>query len=47
MLQTVYQAPLFALFLLASALLAGLVARFFADPINARLRRRLASNSSV
>lgn len=39
-----YKLPLFAVFLLLSALLAGGVARYFADPINARLRRILKSD---
>jgi peptidoglycan/LPS O-acetylase OafA/YrhL len=34
--------PLFALFLAVSCLLAAIVARYFADPLNLRLRRRLA-----
>jgi peptidoglycan/LPS O-acetylase OafA/YrhL len=36
--------PLFIGFLAVSALLAGLVARYFADPLNARLRRSLAGS---
>jgi peptidoglycan/LPS O-acetylase OafA/YrhL len=39
-----YKLPLFVLFLAASALLAGLVARYFADPVNARLRTHLAQD---
>jgi peptidoglycan/LPS O-acetylase OafA/YrhL len=34
-----YKLPYFALFLLSSALVAGAAARFFAEPINAGLRR--------
>jgi hypothetical protein len=37
--------PLFALFLGLSGLLAGIVARYFADPVNARLRRNLAGGA--
>jgi peptidoglycan/LPS O-acetylase OafA/YrhL len=37
-----FKLPLLLLFLLASGLLAGAVARYFADPVNARLRMRLA-----
>jgi peptidoglycan/LPS O-acetylase OafA/YrhL len=37
-----YKLPLLALFLLASGLLAGAAARYFADPVNARLRMGLA-----
>ncbi|HEX3396065.1 MAG TPA: acyltransferase [Steroidobacteraceae bacterium] len=36
--------PLFVAFLSLSGLLAGVVARYFADPLNARLRRCLASD---
>jgi peptidoglycan/LPS O-acetylase OafA/YrhL len=36
-----YKLPLFIVFLALSALLAGAVARYFADPVNARLRRYL------
>jgi peptidoglycan/LPS O-acetylase OafA/YrhL len=38
--------PLFALFLALSCLLAAVVARYFADPLNARLRRYLAGSST-
>jgi peptidoglycan/LPS O-acetylase OafA/YrhL len=37
--------PLFLLFVLLSGLIAGVVARYFADPLNARLRRRLARSA--
>jgi peptidoglycan/LPS O-acetylase OafA/YrhL len=37
--------PLFALFLALSGLFAGFVARYFADPVNARLRRILAGGA--
>jgi peptidoglycan/LPS O-acetylase OafA/YrhL len=36
--------PLFLAFLALSGAIAGLVARYFADPLNARLRNRLAGN---
>ena len=36
-----YKLPLFIVFLVLSALLAGMVARYFADPANARLREHL------
>jgi peptidoglycan/LPS O-acetylase OafA/YrhL len=36
-----YKLPLFIAFLALSALLAGLLARYFADPVNARLRKYL------
>jgi peptidoglycan/LPS O-acetylase OafA/YrhL len=39
-----YKLPLFVLFLAGSALSAALVARCFADPVNARLRARLAES---
>jgi peptidoglycan/LPS O-acetylase OafA/YrhL len=39
--------PLFIVFLGLSGLLAALVARYFADPVNARLRRYLAGNRRV
>lgn len=41
----VYKLPLFVLFLAGSALLAATVARCFADPMNARLRARLAGGA--
>jgi peptidoglycan/LPS O-acetylase OafA/YrhL len=47
LLQHAYKVPLLVLFLLASGLLARIVARFFADPVNARLRTRLASDSTL
>jgi hypothetical protein len=37
--------PLFVFFLGVSGLLAGIVARFFAGPLNARLRRYLAGDA--
>jgi peptidoglycan/LPS O-acetylase OafA/YrhL len=40
-----WKLPLFVLFVLLSGLLAELVARSFADPLNARLRRRLAGDA--
>jgi peptidoglycan/LPS O-acetylase OafA/YrhL len=39
-----YKLPLFIVFLALSALLAGVVARYFADPVNARLRTFLKGN---
>jgi hypothetical protein len=33
-----YKLPLLALFLAVSAIVAGLVARFYSEPVNARLR---------
>jgi peptidoglycan/LPS O-acetylase OafA/YrhL len=36
--------PLFALFLALSCVLAAFVARYFSDPLNLRLRRRLAGS---
>jgi peptidoglycan/LPS O-acetylase OafA/YrhL len=38
-----WKLPLFLLFLLLSGLIAGIVARYFADPLNLRLRRYLAT----
>lgn len=38
--------PLFLLYLAASGLIAGMAARYFADPVNARLRRGLASDTA-
>jgi peptidoglycan/LPS O-acetylase OafA/YrhL len=38
--------PLFALFVALSCLLAAVVARYFADPLNRRLRRYLAGSST-
>jgi peptidoglycan/LPS O-acetylase OafA/YrhL len=38
-----YKLPLLTLFLITSGLLAAIVARYFADPVNARLRMVLAS----
>jgi peptidoglycan/LPS O-acetylase OafA/YrhL len=38
--------PLFALFVAASCLLAAAVARYFADPLNVRLRRHLAGGDA-
>ena len=40
-----YKLPYFALFLLLSALLAGAVSRYFAEPLNSGLRSYLARNS--
>ena len=40
-----FKLPLLMLFLTASGLLAGVVARYFADPVNARLRTSLASGA--
>lgn len=40
-----WKLPLFAAFVAASGLLAAVVARYFADPLNARLRRCLASGA--
>jgi len=37
--------PLFFLYIAASGLIAGMAARYFADPVNARLRRGLASDA--
>lgn len=37
----VYKLPMFALFVIASVLLAGAVARYYAEPANALLRERL------
>jgi peptidoglycan/LPS O-acetylase OafA/YrhL len=42
----VYKLPLFGLFLIASALCAGMIARYFADPLNGRLRTLLKSDVS-
>jgi peptidoglycan/LPS O-acetylase OafA/YrhL len=39
-----YKLPYLAVFLLLSALLAGAVSRYFAEPLNAGLRRHLARN---
>jgi peptidoglycan/LPS O-acetylase OafA/YrhL len=39
--------PLFMVFLGLSGLIAALAARYFADPVNVRLRRRLAGNRPV
>src|ERR1700761_9329879 len=39
--------PLFMVFLGLSGLIAALAARYFADPVNVRLRRRLARNRPV
>ena len=39
-----YKLPLFIVFLALSALLAGVMARCFADPVNARLRTALKGN---
>jgi peptidoglycan/LPS O-acetylase OafA/YrhL len=39
-----YKLPLFIVFVALSALLAGMVARYFADPLNARLRTFLKGN---
>jgi len=41
----VWKLPLFVLFLALSGLSAAIVARYFADPLNARLRRYLASDT--
>jgi peptidoglycan/LPS O-acetylase OafA/YrhL len=38
-----YKLPFFALFLLLSALAAGAVSRFYAEPVNEGLRRRLSA----
>lgn len=40
-----FKLPLFAAFVALSGLLAGLAARYFADPINGRLRRYLAGDA--
>jgi peptidoglycan/LPS O-acetylase OafA/YrhL len=40
-----WKLPLFLLFVLLSGLLAEFVARWFADPLNIRLRRRLAGDA--
>jgi peptidoglycan/LPS O-acetylase OafA/YrhL len=40
-----YKLPLLTLFLIASGLLAAIVARYFADPVNARMRMVLASGT--
>jgi len=44
-LPTALKLPLFLLYLGASGLIAGTAARYFADPLNAWLRRRLARNA--
>jgi peptidoglycan/LPS O-acetylase OafA/YrhL len=38
-----YKLPVFALFVIASALLAWAIARYFAEPANALLRERLVA----
>ena len=40
-----FKLPLFAAFVAASGVFAGLAARYFADPVNGRLRRHLASDA--
>jgi peptidoglycan/LPS O-acetylase OafA/YrhL len=42
-----YKLPYFALYLLLSALTAGAVSRYLAEPMNAGLRRILAGGSSA
>ena len=43
----VYKLPMFALFVIASVLLAGAVARYYAEPANALLRERLMARRTA
>jgi peptidoglycan/LPS O-acetylase OafA/YrhL len=43
----VYKLPMFVLFVIASVLLAGAVARYYAEPANALLRERLMARRTA